>query len=197
MAPAHGGGKLGGVRDLVSAEPSLLARLLLKQEVEDFLYREADLLDERRYEEWLDLFTEDAHYWMPLRRNVPRDKPEREFTRQGTDANWFDEGKDTLRRRVRQILTGIHWAEEPPSRICHIISNIQLVPEAPPRPSPSEVGVRSRFIVYRNRVETETDFLVGKREDLLRREDGDWRIARRKIVLDQSVLLAKNLTMFF
>jgi 3-phenylpropionate/cinnamic acid dioxygenase small subunit len=181
----------------VSAESSTLARLLLRQEVEDFLYREADLLDERRYEEWLDLFTEDAHYWMPLRRNVPRDEPEREFTRQGLDASWFDEGKDTLRRRVRQIQTGIHWAEEPPSRICHIISNVQLAPETPSGPAPSEVGVRSRFIVYRNRVETETDFLVGKREDLLRREDGDWRIARRKIVLDQSVLLAKNLTMFF
>lgn len=181
----------------MSAAASTLARLLLKQEVEDFLYREADLLDERRYEEWLDLFTEDTHYWMPLRRNVPRDEPEREFTRLGADASWFDEGKDTLRRRVRQILTGIHWAEEPPSRICHIISNIQLVPEAPSGPAPSEVGVRSRFIVYRNRVETETDFLVGRREDLLRREDGDWRIARRKIVLDQSVLLAKNLTMFF
>jgi 3-phenylpropionate/cinnamic acid dioxygenase small subunit len=197
MAPAHGGGELGGDRDLVSGEASTLARLLLKQEVEEFLYREADLLDERRYEEWLDLFAEDAHYWMPLRRNVPRDEPEREFTRQGVDANWFDEGKDTLRRRVRQILTGLHWAEEPPSRICHIISNIQLVPEPPLGPVPSEVGVRSRFIVYRNRVETETDFLVGKREDLLRREGGDWRIARRKIVLDQSVLLAKNLTMFF
>ncbi len=181
----------------MSAESSLLARLLLKHEVEDFLYREADLLDERRYEEWLDLFTEDAHYWMPLRRNVPREKPEREFTRQGADANWFDEGKDTLRRRVRQILTGIHWAEEPPSRICHIISNIQLMPEAPLGHGPGEVGVRSRFIVYRNRLETETDFLVGKREDLLRREEGDWRIARRKIVLDQSVLLAKNLSMFF
>jgi 3-phenylpropionate/cinnamic acid dioxygenase small subunit len=181
----------------VSAEASTLARLLLQQEVEDFLYREADLLDERRYEEWLDLFTEDAHYWMPLRRNVPRDEPEREFTRQGVDASWFDEGKDTLRRRVRQIQTGVHWAEEPPSRICHIISNVQLVPGASPDPAPREVGVRSRFIVYRNRVETETDFLVGKREDLLRLEDGDWRIARRKIVLDQSVLLAKNLTMFF
>ena len=181
----------------MSVEASTLARLLLRQEIEDFLYREADLLDERRYEEWLDLFTEDAHYWMPLRRNVPRDEPEREFTRSGADANWFDEGKDTLRRRVRQILTGIHWAEEPPSRICHIISNVQLVPAAPSGPAPGEVEVRSRFLVYRNRVETETDFLVGKREDLLRRENGDWRIARRKIVLDQSVLLAKNLTMFF
>ena len=60
-----------------------------------------------------------------------------------------------------------------------------------------ELEVRSRFLVYRNRVETETDFLVGRREDLLRRQGGDWRIARRKIVLDQNVLLAKNLTMFF
>jgi len=196
MAPAHGGGELGGDRRPVTAE-WLLVQLRVKQEVEDFLYREADLLDERRYEEWLDLLTEDAHYWMPLRRNVPRDEPEREFTRSGADANWFDEGKDTLTRRVRQILTGIHWAEEPPSRICHLITNIQIVHETPAGSAPNEIGVRSRFIVYRNRVETETDFLVGKREDLLRRENGNWRIARRKIVLDQSVLLAKNLTMFF
>ena len=65
------------------------------------------------------------------------------------------------------------------------------------RASSEEVSVKSRFLLYRNRVETETDLLVGKREDLLRRVDGGWRIARRKIVLDQNVLLAKNLTFFF
>src|SRR5262245_58365522 len=129
---------------------------------------------------------------MPMRRNVPHDEPEREFTREGRDVNWFDEGKDTLGRRVKQILTGIHWAEEPPSRVCHMISNVQVVVAGA-----GEVTVRSRFLVYRNRVETETDFLVGKREDVLRRVDGGWRIARRKIVLDQNVLLAKNLTVFF
>ena len=169
-----------------------LARLLVKQEVEEFLYQEAELLDERRYEEWLDLFTEDTQYWMPMRRNVPADEPEREFTREGADVNWFDEGKDTLTRRVKQILTGVHWAEQPPSRICHIVSNVQIL-EA----GPDEIRVKSRFLLYRNRVETETDFLVGKREDLLRRVDGGLRIARRKIVLDQNVLLAKNLTFFF
>ncbi len=173
-----------------------LARLLLKEEIEAFLYREAELLDERRYEEWLDLFTEDAHYFMPMRRNVPHDEPEREFTRAGIDVNWFDEGKDTLTRRVKQILTGIHWAEEPPSRICHMISNVQVVASTA-GPAPDEITVKSRFLVYRNRVETETDFLVGKREDLLRREGGGWKIARRRIVLDQNVLLAKNLTVFF
>jgi 3-phenylpropionate/cinnamic acid dioxygenase small subunit len=174
-----------------------LARLLLKEEIEAFLYQEAELLDERRYEAWLDLFTDDAHYFMPMRRNVPHDEPEREFTRAGVDVNWFDEGKDTLTRRVKQILTGIHWAEEPPSRICHLISNIQILATAPAGPAPAEVTVKSRFLVYRNRVETETDVLVGKREDLLRRANGGWKIARRRIVLDQNVLLAKNLTVFF
>ena len=169
-----------------------LAGLLALHEVQDFLYREAELLDERRYEEWLDLFTEDARYFMPMRRNVPHDEREREFTREGTDVSWFDEGKDTLARRVAQIRTGIHWAEEPPSRICHIVSNVQVEPT-----SGRELTVKSRFLIYRNRVETETDVLVGKREDLLRRVNGGFKIARRKIVLDQSVLLAKNLTFFF
>ena len=172
-------------------------RLLLRQDVEDFLYQEAELLDERRYEEWLDLFTPDARYWMPMRRNVPHDDPAREFTRQGLDVNWFDEGKDTLTRRVAQIRTGLHWAEEPPSRICHVVANVQILETSPPGPSPVEVSVKSRFLIYRNRVETETDLLVGKREDLLRRVDGGWKIARRKIVLDQNVLLTKNLTFFF
>ena len=181
----------------MSAASPDLARLLVRQEIEDFLYAEAELLDERRYEEWLDLFTEDARYWMPMRRNVPHDELAREFTREGADVNWFDEGKDTLARRVKQILTGVHWAEEPLSRICHMVSNVQITSLSPAGSSPTEVEVKSRFLIYRNRVETETDLLVGKREDALRRVDGRWRIARRKIILDQSVLLVKNLTFFF
>jgi 3-phenylpropionate/cinnamic acid dioxygenase small subunit len=173
------------------SDPTDVARLLVRQEVEDFLYHEAELLDERRYEEWLELFADDVHYWMPMRRNVPADEMEREFTRDGTDVNWFDEGKDTLTRRVKQIRTGVHWAEQPPSRICHMVSNVQIL-----RATPDEVAVKSRFLLYRNRVETETDLLVGKREDVLRRVDGAWRIARRMVVLDQSVLLTKNLTFF-
>src|SRR6266571_1280942 len=169
-----------------------LAGLLLVRQIEEFLYHEAELLDERHFEEWLDLFTDDVRYWMPMRRNVPADEMEREFTREGLDVNWFDEGKDTLTRRVKQIRTGVHWAEQPPSRTCHMVSNVQVLSAAA-----DEVRVKSRFLLYRNRVETETDMLVGKREDLLRRANGGWRIARRKIILDQSVLLAKNLTFFF
>jgi 3-phenylpropionate/cinnamic acid dioxygenase small subunit len=174
-----------------------IAPLLLKQAIEEFLYQEAELLDERRYEEWLELLADDVRYWMPMRRNVRFGELEREFTREGLDINWFDEGKDTLTQRVQQILTGVHWAEEPLSRICHMISNIQLLHVRPSVLEPAEVAVKCRFLIYRNRVQTETDILVGKREDVLRRVDGHWKIAQRKVILDQNVLLAKNLTFFF
>jgi 3-phenylpropionate/cinnamic acid dioxygenase small subunit len=174
-----------------------LSRLLLRDEIEEFLYHEADLLDERRYDDWLALVADDVRYWMPMRRNVKVGEAEREFTRAGQDINWFDEGKETLTRRVKQILTGMHWAEEPVSRISHMVSNVRLIEVNPSPAEPEEVSVRCRFLVYRNRVETETDFLVGKREDLLRRAESGWQIARRKIILDQNVLLTKNLTFFF
>jgi 3-phenylpropionate/cinnamic acid dioxygenase small subunit len=94
-------------------------------------------------------------------------------------------------------MTGIHWAEEPVSRISHMVANVQLLEIRPTPAAAAEVLVKCRFLIYRNRVETETDLLVGKREDLLRRTAIGWQIARRKIVLDQNVLMAKNLTFFF
>jgi 3-phenylpropionate/cinnamic acid dioxygenase small subunit len=174
-----------------------VARLLLAQEVAEFLYAEAELLDERRYDDWLALLSDDIRYWMPMRRNVKVGEHAREFTRADHDINWFDEGRETLDRRVRQIMTGIHWAEEPVSRITHIVSNVQLREATPSVGDAAEVAVKSRFLVYRNRVETETDILVGKREDRLRRVGESWQIAHRKIILDQNVLLTKNLTFFF
>jgi 3-phenylpropionate/cinnamic acid dioxygenase small subunit len=174
-----------------------LERLLLTEEIAQFLYAEAELLDERRHEEWLALLADDIRYWMPMRRNVKYGDTEREFTREREDINWFDEGKDTLTRRVRQIQTGIHWAEEPQSRIAHMVSNVQVLEATPDAATAHEVRAKCRFLIYRNRVETETDLLVGKREDTLRRVGDGWQIARRKIILDQNVLMTKNLTFFF
>lgn len=169
-----------------------LQRLLLKQEIEDFLCTEAELLDGRRFDDWLELLTEDLRYFMPMRRNVKFGQQDREETSESEDISWFDEGRPTLAARVRQLNTGLHWAEEPLSRVCHMVSNVQIVDVRG-----DEVYVKSRFLVYRNRLQDETDFFVGKREDTLRRVDGRWKIARRKIILDQNVLLAKNVTVFF
>ena len=179
----------------MGAEPDreqFLERVLLTHEVSEFLYREADLLDERRFDEWLDLFTEDAHYWMPMRQNVRYGEQDRENTSARNGISWFDEGKTTLKSRVEQIKTGLHWAEEPLSRVCHLVSNVQVTGGRPP-----EISVKSRMLVYRNRLQDETDFFVGKREDMLRSIDGRWKIASRKIILDQNVMLAKNVTIFF
>ena len=169
-----------------------LERLLLKEEIAEFLHAEAELLDERHFEEWLDLMTDDIRYFMPLRRNVAFGQHgESENTGAG-EVCWFDDDKETLVKRVRQILTGKHWAEEPLSRVCHMVSNIQILELALP-----EVTVKCRFLVYRNRLQDEVDIFVGKRQDLLRKVNGRWKIAKRTILLDQSVLLPKNLTIFF
>ena len=178
--------------DQVQANDITLEYLLLTREIEEFLYQEADLLDNRQFEAWLDLLTEDIRYWMPMRRNVKFDDQERENTREQQDMNWFDEGKETLTQRVKQILTGVHWAEEPLSRVCHMVSNVRITAS-----TPEQVQVNSRFLIYRNRQQDETDIFVGKRDDTLRKVEGQWKIAHRKILLDQNVLLAKNLTIFF
>jgi 3-phenylpropionate/cinnamic acid dioxygenase small subunit len=175
-----------------------LAYFELKEEIEEFLYLEAQLLDERQFKDWLNLLAEDISYFMPMRRNVKFGKHAMlENTRLGQDISWFDEDKWTLTKRVEQILTGVHWAEEPLSRICHVVGNIQLVETLPSVEAANEAKVRSRFVVYQNRLENESNLFVGKRNDMLRKTDGGWRLAKREIILDQSVLLAKNLTVFF
>ena len=169
----------------------------LLSEIEQFFYFESDLLDFRQYSRWLELLSPDIRYFMPLVRNVKYGEWDREFTREGQDIAWFDEGLETLTQRVRQIETGIHWAEEPSSRASHLITNVRILNAEPDLASPSKVETSSRFFVYRNRLETETDVLVGKRLDTLTKTDGQWKISNRKIILDQNVLLAKNLTIFF
>jgi 3-phenylpropionate/cinnamic acid dioxygenase small subunit len=175
----------------------------LIREVEQFLYREARLLDERRFHEWLQLFTDDVRYWMVTRSNLyPRSSkaiaslnPGRN-TDETTDEDALailDETKKTLEGRVARLETGMAWAEDPPSRTRHLIANIEVAAGD----TPSELGVYSNFIVYRNRSETEQDFYVGTRRDTLRRIDGALRVSSRKITLDQNVLVAKNISIFF
>jgi 3-phenylpropionate/cinnamic acid dioxygenase small subunit len=169
----------------------------LRAEIEDRLFLEAELLDERRYEEWLDLFADDLVYFMPIRRNVKYGNHAQENTREGIDACWFDEDKWTLTKRVEQIRTGIHWADEPQSRVCHLISNVRVADVVPSLEAPQELLAKSHFLIYQNRVATETTMFVGRREDRFRNIEGTWKIARREILLDQNVLTAKNLTVFF
>ena len=77
------------------AEMSLNERILLQFEVEQFLYSEAKLLDDRCFDEWIDLLTDDIHYWMPIRRTTTRNQTDLEFTSIGGMA-LFDDNLDFL-----------------------------------------------------------------------------------------------------
>jgi 3-phenylpropionate/cinnamic acid dioxygenase small subunit len=166
--------------------------LLLQAEVERFFSAEAELLDERRFDEWLDLLHDDIHYWMPMARNVRFDQPALEYTRAGGEANWFDEGKDILKKRVLQIQGGDHWAEEPRSRTTHLVANVRIE-----KVEGADITAKSRFMVCACRLEHDIDLFIGKRVDVLRRVGGRLKVLRRSIYLDQSVLLSRNLTTFF
>jgi 3-phenylpropionate/cinnamic acid dioxygenase small subunit len=176
----------------------------LVREVEQFLYREARLLDYRRFHEWLTLFTDDVRYRMTGRSNrYPKSSkaiaildPERyvedDLAREDELA-LLDETKESLSARVARLDSGMAWAEDPPSRTRHFVANVEV--EA--GDNDSEVTVYSNFLVYRSRAETEQDFYVGSRRDVLRRVAGAWKIAQRRLVLDQNVLTAKNISTFF
>jgi 3-phenylpropionate/cinnamic acid dioxygenase small subunit len=171
------------------------ARVALRLQIEEFYFLEADLLDERRYEEWLDLLAEDIRYRVPISRNVHSSATENELFTDDLAVSWMDEGKETLTHRVEQFRTGIHWAEEPVSRTSHLYTNIRVL-EVDDADDPRQIKVKLRFLVYRNRLNRNEDFLIGKRVDTLVRVGADWRISVRSVHLDQTVLLANNLTTF-
>ena len=159
-------------------------------ELMQFYIREAWLLDERKLKEWLDLFTDDVLYFMPRRKNVSRRELHRELTPQG-DLAILEEDRRYLEMRVARLDTGMAWAEDPPSRTRHLIGNLEVTPL-----ENGEVRARTAFLVYRSHLETDHQLLSGCREDVLRKVNGAWKVAKRTIVLDANVLLDKNLSVF-
>jgi 3-phenylpropionate/cinnamic acid dioxygenase small subunit len=164
----------------------------LQHAVEAFLFHEAELLDERRFRDWLALFADDALYWMPVRDNRlegPGDVAA-ELAPRGGNA-YFEDTKEALRLRVERLYTGAAWAETPPSRTRHLVSNVRIK-----RDDGAELEVHSSFLVYRTRLEHDRDLYVGGRVDRLRRVDRGFQIAHRTIILDQAILDAKNVSVF-
>lgn len=166
-------------------------RMVLRFEVEEFLFHEASLLDERRYEEWLALLTEDIHYWMPIRRTTTAREVANEFTKPG-DMAFFDDDKRALGLRVKRLGAGRAWAEDPPSRTRHLITNLRITGVAG-----DSVSTSANFQLYRTRLNSEEDSWIGRREDTVRRVDGGFMLARRHIFLEQTVILSQNMSNLF
>jgi 3-phenylpropionate/cinnamic acid dioxygenase small subunit len=158
-------------------------------EVYSFLMHEAELLDERRERDWLDLFTDDAEYLMPVR--VNRERGEGDGFSQ--EAFYFEETRGSLELRVRRLETEYAWAEDPPSRTRHFVTNVRIVESE----EEDEVAVRTNLLLYRSRgSDPKHDLLSAERKDTLRKEDGQWKLRKRVILLDHSVLTTHNLSVF-
>ncbi|MDP9093358.1 MAG: 3-phenylpropionate/cinnamic acid dioxygenase subunit beta [Actinomycetota bacterium] len=160
------------------------------------MFYEARLLDEWRWREWYELLSEDIRYWSPTRTNRLRVRSFTEEVTDGIQVAFFDENKKSLDGRVRQMETGSHWAEDPPSRTRRLITNV-WISDVREENGLDEYSVRSYFLCYRNRLESETNIWAGMRDDVLRKTAIGYEIARRTILLDQNVVLAKHLSVFF
>ena len=156
-----------------------------KREVEELLSREAHLLDEHRFDEWLDLLTDDVEYVVPLREHVQGnvDPPGHPIMK---------DDKTMLSMRVRKHQTGMSHVEIPQSMTAHLITNV-LVEDGP---TPDELVVLSTFLVRQARKLRDEAWWAGGRRDLFRRVDGGWKIARREVLLDATVL-PRGISIFF
>jgi ethylbenzene dioxygenase beta subunit len=158
--------------------------------VEQFLYREARLLDNERWDDWLALMAEDIHYWMPTMENRRRaDKNGAYAVDRGA---LYNDNLLDLTRRITRFKQPTAWAEDPATRHAHVVSGVEVYQGE----KADEFIVHSSFVNYRSRVEKDNDLLVGRREDVLRADGDSFRLARRKIIITQSVLMAKNLNTF-
>jgi PAH dioxygenase small subunit len=158
-------------------------------EIIEFLYREAELLDDNRFAEWLDMLAEDIYYVMPVRTTQFRAKGDG-----FQDVSFFEENYVSLRTRVKRLETEFAWAETPPSRTRHFITNILV----DPGDKTAEFQVHSSFMVARTRSDQGYQLFTGRRQDILRRFDaGDFKVASRRILIDQTVLSGSNLSIFF
>ena len=99
----------------------------------------------------------------------------------------LDQGK------IKRLATGMAWAETPPSRTRHLVTNVEILEQL----AGGVLRVRSNFLIYRSHLEYDFEMFSGYREDTLRPEGQSWKICRRDIILDQSVVTQKNLGIFF
>jgi len=151
------------------------AGTLSRADAEDLLYREAALLDEGAWDEWLALYTEDAIFWMPAWRDeeTPAGDPDTEL------SLIYYEGRQGLEDRVFRARSGQSVASRPRPRCVHCISNVRVV-----ACDAGTAEIASNFVVFLHDVRAgRTHHFFGRYRHALRCEAGQWRIARKKILL--------------
>ncbi|QHE73134.1 3-phenylpropionate dioxygenase, beta subunit (plasmid) [Rhodococcus sp. WAY2] len=162
---------------------------ILSLDVAQFYYHEARLLDERRYDEWIGLFTSESTYWAPVR--VTREgEPDR---MKPGELALFDDDYGTLELRVASLSAKSAWAEIPPSRTRRLITNVTATESE----VEGQVFATSNFLTFRSRLEATEHTFVGMREDILVRDGASWHILERKILLDHNTFTSDNISVLF
>ncbi|MDN5542511.1 MAG: 3-phenylpropionate/cinnamic acid dioxygenase subunit beta [Acinetobacter sp.] len=165
----------------------------LQHEISQFLYREAKLLDDWKFREWLDVMADDVSYVL---RTTPNAQTRDRRRSVEPPTTWvFNDNKFLLERRVARLETGMAWAEEPPSRTTHMVSNVIVEPTE----VEGEYDVYVTYLLYRSQKEKDITIYCGKRHDKIRKVEGGlgWQIFDRRITLDQVTYTSHNLSVFF
>ncbi|MCL6636439.1 MAG: aromatic-ring-hydroxylating dioxygenase subunit beta [Alicyclobacillus sp.] len=151
------------------------ARDVTRQQVEDFLYFEAELLDNWQLDDWAKLLTDDACYYVPPN-DVPDGDPKDTLFLIADDIH-------RLKSRVKRLKSRHAHAENPRSNTRRFISNVRIVGV-----EDNLIHVRANFIVYRFRRYEKIRTYVGHYEYVLALQDGQFKIKQRKAVLDSEEL---------
>ena len=149
----------------------------MREQVEDFLYAEADLLDNWRLDEWIALFDQErGGYYMPTTDCF------RQCDDPASALYLIADDMPMLRSRVEQLLSGLTWAENPKSRTRHMVSNVRILG------AEGEVlRVQANFVVFRMRFQN-IDPYIGTYHYKLIPNDGTFKILERLVVLDLEAL---------
>jgi ethylbenzene dioxygenase beta subunit len=164
----------------------------LAWEGEQFLLSEANILDTGDYKKWLTLLSEDILYRIPLRTTR-----ERYAASQFSRHSWhMYEDRASLEMRVDRVYTDYNFVEDPPSRSRHFLTNFR-VEKVNHTETTTELLMKCNMLLYRNKFDFTTyDLLSGEREDLLRKDQGVWKLAKRTVYLDHTTMGMSNLAIF-
>ena len=163
----------------------------LYNEVLEWVYDEAALLDQQKFDAWANLLAEDLSYTAPLR--ITRQGPDRLNTVVRTTLH-FDDDYSSIMGRLQRLGTKSAWAEDPPSRTRRLVTNVRVWETA----KQNEYETESYLLLSRSRYEQyQLQVLSCVRHDLLRRSGpGSFKLVRREAIVDQSVLGMANLAVF-
>lgn len=160
----------------------------LYNEILEFLYDEAEMLDNVRLGEWAELLAADIEYNVPLRLTKPMRQQDGTVIR---TVQHMHDNHASLMLRVRRITdTRSAWGEDPPSRTRRMVSNVRVHRTD----KPDEYKVQSYLMLTRSRFDFDYfDLIPCDRHDVLRKQGGTFQLARREVIIDQSVIGTPNL----